>query len=434
MSGLNVLIVGSGGREHALGWALERSDSVARVHAAPGNPGLSRVGMTWPVRADDADGIAALVQEQDYDLVVIGPEAPLAAGLADRLRAAGHTVFGPGADAARLESSKAYAKEFMARHDIPTADYHIVRSPGEAEKVLARRSRRWVIKASGLAAGKGVILADSEAEVRDALRVCFEERRFGEAGTTVVMEDWLEGPEVSVFAVTDGTTAHLLPVSQDHKRAFDGDEGPNTGGMGAYTPAAGWSPALAEALRDGIVEPTLAGLRRDGLDYRGLLYFGLMLTPHGPRLLEYNVRFGDPETQAVLPVWGGDLGALLLAAARGELAGHRLTPARHAAGACVVAAAPGYPASADTGAAITGIVDAERHGVTVFHAGTRLDDDGTLRTSGGRVLAVSAVAEDLRTAIARAYRGIESIGFEGMWYRTDIGQRADDTSSANPSH
>ncbi len=423
MSRMKVLVIGSGGREHALGWALARSDSVGTVDAAPGNPGMAALGTLHPVRADDLEGIAALVQEKGHDLVVIGPENPLALGLGDRLRDRGTAVFGPGASGARLESSKAFAKEFMKRHRIPTAGFEVVRSREEGEAVLEAWGAPLVVKASGLAAGKGVIMAETAAEAREALVDCFDTKSFGEAGSTVVLEKKLEGEEASVFVITDGHRFHVLPGSQDHKRAFDGDEGPNTGGMGAYSPAPVLSPAIRSEVETAIVEPTLGGLREDGIEFRGLLYIGLMVTDDGLEVLEYNVRFGDPETQVVLPRLGFDFGAMLLEAARGELSADSIPGPKQGASACVVAATADYPRSGTRGLPITGVADAEARGALVFHAGTA-QRDGELVTSGGRVLGVVGMGENIREAVKQAYSGIEAIHFEGMRYRNDIAHHA----------
>ncbi len=422
MSGLKVLVVGSGGREHALGWALDRCASVARVEAAPGNPGLAEIGPLRPVAADDLDRLAALVRTERYDLVVVGPEAPLAAGLADRLRADGTAVFGPGAAGARLEASKAFAKAFMARHGIPTARYRTVTRLAEAEDTFAEWGAPIVVKASGLAAGKGVTVAETVEEARTAARAALEGSAFGAAGAEVVLEERLVGEEASVFAITDGRDHRILPGSRDHKRARDGDRGPNTGGMGAVSPAAILTPARLEEIGRAMVEPTLEGLRREETAFRGLLYFGVMVTAEGPRLLEYNVRFGDPETQAVLPRLGGDLAGTLMAAARGELAGVAPDPSVHPASACVVAAARDYPRSGARGLPITGIERARERGALVFHAGTAIGD-GRLVAAGGRVLNVVGVGGSLDEALRIAYAGVAEIHFEGMRYRADIGGR-----------
>lgn len=420
MAERKVLVIGSGGREHALAWALARSGSVSAVHAAPGNPGMAGLGTVFPVRADDLDGISGLVREEKHDLVVVGPEVPLALGLGDRLRAEGVAVFGPGKDGARLEASKAFAKEFMQRHRIPTAEAVTVHDLAGAERVIREWGAPLVVKASGLAAGKGVILAGTDAEARAAVHSCMQEKAFGEAGLTVVLERKLLGEEMSLFVLTDGTRIHVLPSSRDHKRAYDGDQGPNTGGMGAYSPAPDLEPALASEIENAVVARSLEGLAADGIAFRGLLYIGLMLTAEGPRVLEYNVRFGDPETQAVLPRLDWDWGEVFGEIAAGEF---RTTPPEpvHAASACVVGAAADYPAKGSKGAPITGVREAERTGAIVFHAGTALDGEN-LVTAGGRVLNVVGRGDSLEDAVTRAYTGIEKVHFVGMRYRRDIGR------------
>ncbi len=422
MNQVRILIVGSGGREHALGWALSRSPSVARVDAAPGNPGLGELGTLYPIAAEDREGLLALAQRERYDLVVVGPEGPLAAGLADRLREEGIAVFGPGASGARLEASKAFSKEFMQRHGIPTARFRVVRSRDEARAVLDAWGAPIVVKASGLAAGKGVLLCSTRDQADEAVAVCFD-GQFGEAGGTVVLEEFLTGEELSVFVITDGRTARLLPGSQDHKRAYDGDQGPNTGGMGAYSPAPRLDAALRERIEREVIGPTLTGLTRDGIDFRGLLYVGLMLTPEGPSVLEYNVRFGDPETQAVLPRVEGDLARVLHAAALGRLETAPALSEGAGAAACVVAAAGSYPGGGSRGAPITGIAAARALGALVFHAGTALAPEGVV-TAGGRVLNVVGRGDTLASALAQAYAALDVIDFEGMRWRTDIGHRA----------
>ena len=420
---MKVLVVGSGGREHALAWKLSESQSVSEVHCAPGNPGMLKVGTCHDVSAEDIDGLLDLSRELNFDLVVVGPEAPLAMGLADSLRQSGVTVFGPGRTGAQLETSKAWAKEFMARHGIPTAQYKAVSSLSEGMSYLESHPGPIVIKASGLAAGKGVTVASSQSEAEAALRDCFEADVFGAAGHTVVIEECLYGEEVSVFAVTDGTAWTLLPSSQDHKRAYDGDLGPNTGGMGAYSPAPVLSPAVLSEVIGRILEPTLKGLREEGIDYRGVLYMGLILTASGPHVIEYNVRFGDPETQAVLPRVDGDLGHWFLTAGKGSLRAPRTAPEHPGACICVVAAAEGYPGSYEKNLPIVGVDSAEQSDAHVFHAGTSIHEQ-QLVSSGGRVLSVVARGASLLQASQTAYSALEQIEFKGMWFRKDIGHKA----------
>jgi phosphoribosylamine---glycine ligase len=423
MSKLRVLVVGSGGREHALGWGLAESASVSRVESAPGNPGLAALGPRWPVEATDLDGLASLVRREAFDLVVIGPEDPLALGLANRLREDGAIVFGPDASGARLESSKAFAKAFMARHGIPTASFSLAHTPEEAESALEHWGVPIVIKASGLAAGKGVVVAESMDEAREACRRFLVDRVFGDAGSTLVIEQKLEGEEVSMLAVTDGARYSMLPPAQDHKRALEGDQGPNTGGMGAYSPAPVFTDALAREVRSRILDPTLSGLLAEGIPFRGVIYAGLMVTTDGPYVLEYNVRFGDPETQAILPrLKGLDLGGLLFDAARGDLHAEALMPSIGAA-ACIVAAARDYPRQGSRGDIVSGIEDALARGALVFHAGTAMDN-GRLVTAGGRILDVVGTGNTLPEALDVAYGGLEQIHFDGMRYRRDIAHRA----------
>ena len=423
MSGLRVLLVGGGGREHALAWKLARSPRLGALYAAPGNPGIARVAGCLPVRADDVAGIAALADRERIDLTVVGPEAPLALGLADALEARGRAVFGPSRAAAALESSKIFAKELFARHDIPTARFGAFDDPAAARAFVADLGGRAVVKADGLAAGKGAVVCRDAAEASRAIGDMLERRVFGEAGARVVVEEFLEGEEVSVFALTDGRTICPLASAQDHKAALDGDRGPNTGGMGAYSPAPALDPALASEVIRTVIEPTVRGMAAAGHPYRGVLFAGLMLTPAGVRVLEYNVRFGDPECQALMLRLADDLLPLCQAVAEGG----GLPPSvswRPEAAVCVVLASGGYPGDYATGVPIEGIERAESHpGVTVFHAGTARRD-GRLVTAGGRVLGVTALGSDVRAAVASAYAGAGEIRFEGMHYRRDIGRRA----------
>jgi phosphoribosylamine---glycine ligase len=401
---VRVLVVGSGGREHALAWKLAQSPLLTELHAAPGNPGIADLAECHPIRADDAEGVLGLSHSLDIDLVVIGPEAPLVQGLADALRRFGLLVFGPGATAARIEGSKAFAKDVMSAAGVPTA----------ARLALARPP--CVVKADGLAAGKGVYVCRTEGEVEEALR------SLRDAGGDVVVEELLDGPEVSLFALCDGRDAIGMVSAQDFKRAFDGDEGPNTGGMGAYAPVAGLGAGEVEALVEQVHRPVLAELARRGAPFVGLLYAGLMLTEDGPRVLEFNCRFGDPETQVVLPLLESDLLTLLAAAAGGDLAGASPSFTSSAA-TTVVLAADGYPAGSDRGSEITGVHEAEEGGALVFHAGTARHAH-RLVTNGGRILAVTALAETIAGARAAAYDAVGRIRFAGMRYRADVAEAA----------
>jgi phosphoribosylamine---glycine ligase len=395
---VRVLVVGSGGREHALAWKLARSPALTELHAAPGNPGISMLAECHPIRADDAEGILGLARSLAIDLVVVGPEVPLVLGLADALRRFGVPVFGPSAAASRIEGSKSFAKEVMAAAGVPTA----------ARLPIARPP--CVVKADGLAAGKGVYVCRTQAQVDEALRALH-----GAAGE-IVVEELLEGPEVSLFAVCDGREAVPFCSAQDFKRAFDGDEGPNTGGMGAWAPVLG--PDAAASLVAQVHIPVLEELAQRGASFVGMLYAGLMLTEDGPRVLEFNCRFGDPETQAVLPLVEADLLDVLGAAARGDLP-HEAIAFSPSSAVTVVVAGGGYPAEEDRGGEITGIEEAEAAGVLVFHAGTARQGE-RLVTNGGRILAVTGVGSSVGDARDVAYRAVERIGFAGMRFRSDI--------------
>jgi phosphoribosylamine--glycine ligase len=414
-----VLVVGAGGREHALAWRLARDPSVTDLLAAPGNPGIAREARCAPVAADDLDGLVELAEREDVDLTVVGPEAPLVVGLADRLSERGRVVFGPSAAAARLEGSKAWAKDLCQRHGIPAAGSRAAGSMDEAVEALEAFGAPYVLKADGLAAGKGVVITEDRAEALAALERALVEDAFGEAGSTVVVEEHLEGREVSAFALADGSNAVPLLFAQDFKRIGDDDTGPNTGGMGAYAPVPFVDGPTAERIRTDVLERTIAAMAADGVPYRGVLYAGLMLTQSGPRVLEFNCRFGDPETQVVLPMLGSEPAALFLACAGGALAGVgvEIRP-----GACVtvVAASGGYPDRGRTGLEITGLEAADDvAGVTVFHSGTA-ERQGRVVTAGGRVLSVSASGSSIAEARDRAYEAVGRISFEGMQHRTDI--------------
>jgi phosphoribosylamine--glycine ligase len=419
---MNVLIIGGGGREHALAWKLAQSPRVEQIFVSPGNGGTQNAKCKTQNATVDHSAFSNL--QSAFDFVVVGPEAPLAEGIVDTLQAAGVRCFGPTRAAARLESSKAFAKEFMARHNIPTARAETFTDYPAALAYLRRVETPIVIKASGLAAGKGVILPQTPAEAEAALRGIMVERQFGAAGDAVLIEERLTGPEVSLLAFCDGRTVALMPPAQDHKRVFAGDRGPNTGGMGAYAPAPVAPPALLAELTATVLQPAVDGMAAEGTPYVGVLYAGMMLTPAGPRVLEFNCRFGDPETQVILPLLESDLLEALEACVDGAL--DRVAVRwRDGAAATVVAASEGYPGSYPKDREITGIeAAAALPGVTVFHAGTRRAEDGRLLTDGGRVLAVTGVGADLRDALARAYAGIRCIHFDGMHYRRDIGARA----------
>jgi phosphoribosylamine--glycine ligase len=420
---VKVLVVGSGGREHALAWGIARNPA-AEVHAAPGNAGIEEVARSHEVRAEDLDGIVALVEREGIELTVVGPEAPLVAGLADRLEERGHRVFGPGAAGARLEGSKAWAKELCSRHGIPTPRAEVFDDLDQAAGFLDTMESPYVVKADGLAAGKGVAVCATREDAVQALKERLVERAFGEAGAMVLVEEHLTGREVSALALTDGETMLPLMLAQDFKRALDGDEGLNTGGMGAYSPVPSVDGGVEAQVRD-LLTRTLEALRAEGIDYRGVIYAGLMLTEDGPQVLEYNCRFGDPETQAVVPRIESDLLEALAACADGRLDEYRLRPAPEAC-VTVVAASGGYPGAYETGVEIRGVPEAAvGDDVVVFHAGTAREN-GRLLTAGGRVLAVSALGDDLAAARRRAYEAIGLVSFDGMHHRTDIAKEAED--------
>ena len=419
---MRMLIVGGGGREHALAWKIAQSPRVTALFTAPGNPGIARHAVCVPLTADALDGLVAFARRERIDLTVVGPEAPLVAGLADRLLDAGLAVFGPIAPAAAIEGSKAFAKDLMARNAIPTARFATFDDPARARGYCREVGPPLVVKADGLAGGKGAIVCRTLADADEAVAECMERAAFGAAGATVIVEEFLSGEEVSFFALANGADALPLAAAQDHKTVFDGDQGPNTGGMGAYSPVASFDAAMERRVMDTIVRPTIAALAKEGAPYRGVLYVGLMLTAEGPKVIEFNCRFGDPECQALVVRVPGDLVPLLVAAAHGG-PWPEVGPWSTRASVCVVLASGGYPGKYGTGAAIEGVESAETApGVTVFHAGTALRE-GRLVTAGGRVLGVTAVAGDLATAIARAYGAVGAIRFEGMHYRRDIGRR-----------
>lgn len=434
---MKVLVVGKGGREHALAWKLARSPRVRRLYAAPGSPGMAEVAECLPgYRVDldlaerprlegEIDRLAAFAAREGIDLTVVGPDAALAAGLVDRFAAAGLPAFGPTEAAARIESSKAFSKQLMASVGVPTAAHRSFTGSAEAIAYIRSQGAPIVVKASGLAAGKGAIVCATGQEAVEAVTAIVDGRRFGDAGAEVVVEAFMEGEEVSLFAVCDGERYVNLVPAQDHKAIGEGDTGPNTGGMGAYAPALILSPHMVDRASREIIEPVLAEMRRLGTPYRGVLYCGLMITSEGPKVVEFNSRFGDPEAQVVLPLLRTDLAVLLAAAARGDLgAAGPVEVDTDRAAACVVMASEGYPGPHETGKPITGLESlADSEAVLPFHAGTALEDGG-LVTAGGRVLAITAVAGDLPAAVASAYRSVRKVSFEGAYFRRDIGHRA----------
>lgn len=419
---MKVLIVGGGGREHAIAWKLNQSPKVDELLCAPGNAGIGQIARCFPeVKATDLDGMLDLARREKVDFVVVAPDDPLALGMVDRLEAAGIPAFGPVAAAAQLEASKVFSKGLMKKYNIPTAKYQVFTDAQAAMDYVRQQGAPIVVKADGLALGKGVVVAQSVEEAEQAIKSMMLDKVFKESGSRVVIEECMVGREVTCLCFTDGNTILPMPASQDHKRAFDGDLGPNTGGMGAFAPSPLMSPELMETVRKTILEPTLAALKGEGICFKGVLYVGLMLTEAGPKVVEYNARFGDPETQVVLPLMESDLLEAFTACREGTLDRADVRFGSGAA-ACVVLASGGYPVKYETGKPITGIEQAEENGAIVFHAGTKMEN-GQLVTAGGRVLNVSCVADTLPQAVQAAYAALKPIRFEGMHFRTDIGNK-----------
>jgi phosphoribosylamine--glycine ligase len=426
---MNVLVIGSGGREHAIAWKLRQSPQVSTLVCAPGNPGTASIARNVPISPTDIPSLVSLALKEDIGLTVVGPEQPLAEGIVDEFTAAGLRVFGPTKRASELEWSKVFAKNFMRRWNIPTAGAVTFSAAQEesARAYIASCTVPVVLKADGLAAGKGVIVCMTRDEARRGLAEMIDPSVFGAAARHLVMEEFMEGEEASVFAVTDGERCVILSPAQDHKRALDGDRGKNTGGMGAYAPTPRVTPALLSRIMDEIISPTLKGMAAEGRTYKGCLYVGLMLTSSGPKVVEYNCRFGDPETQVVLPLYDGDLVDLCVGACDGRLGELPDRGPMQGSAVCVVLASGGYPDTYEPGKKISGLDAAEGfEGVHVFHAGTRREQDGSLVTSGGRVLGVTAVRRSgpLQSTIAAAYDAVGRISFEGMHFRRDVGKRA----------
>lgn len=416
---MNILVIGSGGREHALYWKLSESPQTEQIYAIPGNPGM---GASAAIALDDHAAILRFVKEHEIGLVVVGPEVPLMNGLVDELEAAGIRAFGPRANAAEIEGSKSFAKDLMKKYGIPTARYEVFTAAELARAYIRQEGAPIVVKADGLAAGKGVIVAMTEQEALDAVDAIMEDHSFGDAGARVVIEEFMEGEEASLLAFTDGTTIRPMISAQDHKRAYDGDRGPNTGGMGTYAPAPVMTPEMTERAVEEILKPTIAAMAKEGRVYRGCLYLGLMVTADGPKVVEFNARFGDPETQVVLPLLDSDLVAIMCACADGTLADVPIRWKDDAA-VCVVLASGGYPGHYDKGQEIHGLADAEAMGALVFHAGTAMKD-GKLVTNGGRVLGVVGRGTDISSAVDSAYAAATKISFKDAYYRKDIAHRA----------
>lgn len=418
---MNILLIGSGGREHALAWKLAQSPACGTLYCSPGNPGIARHATCVDVSADDHDAVIAFCRENDIGYVVVGPEVPLVAGLVDDLEEAGIDAFGPSAMAAQLEGSKGFTKDLCAEYDIPTAAYCRFDNAASAKAFLDELGFPAVIKADGLAAGKGVTIAETREQAEAAIDECFA-GSFGEAGHEVVLEAFLEGEEASLFALCDGQTALMLGTAQDHKRVGDGDTGPNTGGMGAYSPAPVMTQDLIDQTMTDIIVPTLAGMHARGMPFKGILYAGLMITKNGPELIEYNVRFGDPECQVLMMRLKSDLLELMLASSKGSMLDVDATWEDDAA-LTVVMAAKGYPGSYEKGSAIAGIDDAQATGALVFHAGTR-DENGTITANGGRVLNVTSKGKSVTQARDNAYTAVSKINWPEGFFRSDIGWRA----------
>ncbi len=416
---MNILVIGSGGREHAICHKLRQSPQVETLTCAPGNGGIAQIATCLPIKATDVDGVVAWCKKNPVDLVVVAPDDPLALGMVDALEGAGVPAFGPRQNAAIIESSKAFSKELMAKYHIPTAKYQTFTDLAAAEEYVRTQGAPIVVKADGLALGKGVVVAQTVDEALDALRAMMVDQKFGASGSKVVIEECMTGPEVTVLAFCDGVHILPMPSSQDHKRAFDGNRGPNTGGMGAISPSPYYTPEVAKRCMEEIFQPTVQAMAAEGRPFQGVLYFGLMLTPQGPKVVEYNARFGDPECQAVLSLLETDLLDIFLACRNGSLGKMQISWKRDAA-CCLVLASGGYPTSYEKGFPITGL-DRVDPTATVFHAGTQ-QKDGQIVTSGGRVLGVTAPAPTLPEAITKAYAAAGPIHFQKMFYRHDIGR------------
>ena len=420
---MKILVIGSGGREHALAWKLKESKRTEKLYAIPGNPGMAAIAECVPqISPTDNAAVVAFAKKKGVDLVVVGPEAPLAGGIVDDLAAAGVKAFGPTKLAAEIEGSKAFSKDLMKKYGIPTAKYEVFSDAAAARAYVKAVGAPIVVKADGRAAGQGVVGAMTEAEALAAIDEIMEGEAFGKAGSRVVIEEFMAGEEVSILAFTDGKTIRAMIPSQDHKRAYDGDQGPNTGGMGAYAPAPVASPALVAEVQRTVLEPTIRAMEQEGRLYKGCLYAGLMVTADGAKVVEFNCRFGDPETEVVLPLLLGDLVEIMLACVDGSLAEVEI-PWSKGAAVTVVLAAGGYPKAYEKGAEITGLAEAEAEGCLVFHAGTAAKD-GVIVTAGGRVLNIVAEAADIKAAVEKAYRGVDRVHFKDAFCRRDIAHRA----------
>jgi phosphoribosylamine--glycine ligase len=421
---VRILVVGSGGREHALVWKIAQSKLCDKLFCAPGNGGIAKIAECIDIKADDVDGLLKFARKEKIDLTVVGPEQALALGIVDEFTKAGLKIFGPNRRAANLEASKVFSKTLMAKYKVPTAKFKVFDQADAAKKYIEINGAPCVVKADGLAAGKGVVVAKTIDEAKNAVTSMMQDKVFGAAGKKIIIEDCLAGQEASILVITDSKEVIALASAQDHKRVFDNDQGPNTGGMGAYSPAPVVTPGLLQEIMDKIIYRTIDGLAKEGIDFRGVLYAGVMLTKDGPQALEFNVRFGDPETQAILPRLKSDLVEVMLAASSGQLSKVRTLEWDSRSCVCVVCAAGGYPGNYFGGAEIGGLdIAATMPGIVVFHAGTKKSGDKIV-TSGGRVLGVTGLGATIKEAISYTYSAVEKIKFEGMHYRNDIGYRA----------
>jgi phosphoribosylamine--glycine ligase len=421
---MDILVIGSGGREHDITWSAALSKKAGKIFCAPGNPGTAQLAENVDIKADDLEGLLKFALDKKIGLTIVGPEVPLVMGIVDLFTENGLKAFGPGEDGAQMEGSKVFTKNLFKKYNIPTADFgEFDESAAAIKYIKANKKYPLVVKADGLAAGKGVIIAKNELEAVAAVADIMSRKIFGAAGDRVVIEEFLEGEEASILAITDGETILTLPAAQDHKRIFDGDMGPNTGGMGAYAPAPAVTGAVLKVITDTILYPTIKALRSEGIIYKGVLYAGIMLTPSGPKVLEYNVRFGDPETQAVLPLLKTDIIDICMAAIDGTLKNIRLE-VKDMAAINVVLASRGYPGEYEKGKQVTGL-DAFKgmDDMIIFHAGTAIKDGKTV-TSGGRVLNITAIGKDIKSAVEKVYKYVDRVRFDGVYYRKDIGKRA----------
>jgi phosphoribosylamine--glycine ligase len=421
---MRILVIGSGGREHALAWSISRSKLCDKLFCAPGNAGIAKIAECIDIKADDIAGLLNFARKEKIDLTVVGPEGPLSLGIVDEFAKYKLKIFGPNKAAAQMEGSKVFSKELMAKYKVPTADFKVFDNPDEAEKYIERIGAPCVVKADGLAAGKGVVVAKTIDEAKKAVESMMREKVFGDAGNKVIIEECLKGEEASILVITDSKEVVALASAQDHKRVFDNDEGPNTGGMGAYSPAPVVTKELFKEILDKVIYRVIDGLAKEGIDYRGVLYAGIMLTKEGPKTLEFNVRFGDPETQAILPRLKSDLVEIMLATGEQKLNRVRNLEWDNRACVCVVCSAGGYPGNYDKGKEISGLDKAAvLKDVAIFHAGTK-SANNKIVTCGGRVLGVIGLGKTIKEAIDKAYFAVREISFEGMHYRKDIGARA----------